>query len=408
MNQPVSLSLKQRLITPLLLSLLAACSGHSAETSQEKPAGVPVQLATVESGTLDDISEYVGYLESRRSVTLQPQVDGQVSEISVQAGDRVQQGTTLMRINPARQQASVSSVLAAAASSQAELENAKQVLRARAADRRSRLSDLKFQQQQYQRYSQLGKEGAVSQQEVDQYRNSYDAARAALEAIEADIRAQTASIARLERNVQQAQANINQQQVELQYYSISAPFTGTVGNIPAKVGDYVNQSTRLLTVTQNQPLEVNVSIPSEKSSQLETGMTIQLVDAQGKVVGNSKIFFISPNVNNQSQSVLVKSLYENPDERLRADQQVRARVIWSRRPGILIPTAAISRIAGQNFVFVAQEQDKSKLVAKQTPVKLGTIQGNSYQVVDGLQSGDRIVTSGILKLSNGTAIVPES
>lgn len=392
---------------PLLLSLLAACSNHSAETKQSS-AGVPVQLATVESGTLNDTSEYVGYLESRRSVTLQPQIDGQVSEILVRAGDRVQQGAILLRINPDRQQASVSSVLAAAASSQAELENAKQVLRAREADQRSRLSDLKFQQQQYQRYSQLGKEGAVSLQVIDQYRNSYDAARAAMEAIQADIQAQKASIARLNRNVQQAQANINQQQVELQYYTITAPFTGTVGNIPAKVGDYVNQSTRLLTVTQNQPLEVNVSIPSEKSSPLETGMTIQLIDPQGQAVGNSKIFFISPNVNTQSQSVLVKSLYENPDNRLRADQQVRARVIWSRKPGILIPTAAISRIAGQNFVFVVQEQDKSKLVAKQTPVKLGTIQGNSYQVVDGLQSGDRIVTSGILKLSDGTAIVPES
>ena len=137
-------------------------------------------------------------------------------------------------------------------------------------------------------------------------------------------------------------------------------------------------------------------------------MPVELLDAQNKVVGRSRISFISQGVNNETQSVLVKSLYENNDGKLRSEQFARTRVIWDKRPGVLVPTTAISRIAGQDFVFVAETNEKSQRIARQQPVKLGEIQGNSYQVIEGLKAGEEIVISGIQKLSNGAPIVPES
>jgi multidrug efflux pump subunit AcrA (membrane-fusion protein) len=82
-------------------------------------------------------------------------------------------------------------------------------------------------------------------------------------------------------------------------------------------------------------------------------------------------------------------------------------VIWERKPGVSIPTTAVSRVAGQTFVYVAQQKD-SKLIASQKPVKLGKIQGNNYQVIEGLKQGEKIVVSGILNLSNGAPIIPQS
>ena len=98
------------------------------------------------------------------------------------------------------------------------------------------------------------------------------------------------------------------------------------------------------------------------------------------------------------------------------------RVIWDEKPGILVPTTAVSTLGGQNFVYVASEQQpdevnnqdhnsnsqsegtSSSLIAEQRPVKLGNIQDQSYQVISGLKEGDEIAVSNILSLRDGTQI----
>jgi len=139
-------------------------------------------------------------------------------------------------------------------------------------------------------------------------------------------------------------------------------------------------------------------------------------------VVTGRISFISPNVSPTSQSILAKAEFPNPRNRLRNDQFVVARLIWSARPGILIPTAAIARLGGATFVFVAERAPQKaspsgepqptpgqpQLIARQKPVKLGNLQGNNYQVLEGISAGDQIVVSGILNVSDGTPITTES
>jgi multidrug efflux pump subunit AcrA (membrane-fusion protein) len=400
----VKTPISQFFLIAFLLMFTSACQGGGpASLAQGGPQAVPVKVATVESGTIDETSEYLATLKSRKSVTLQPQVNGQIAKILVQSGAKVTAGTPLIQLNPDKQQASVSSFKAAIASSQADLENARATLVSNQADRRAKVSALTFQQQRYDRYSALRKEGAISQQDLDQYRNNLDTARADLVALDARIKAQRASVVKSERALQQSQAQAQEQKVQLQYYGVTAPFAGTVGDIPVKVGDYVTSSTQLTTVTQNQPLEVNLSVAAEKAPELRQGLLVKLLDPQGQSLGKGRVFFVAPNINNQTQSILVKALFDNPKDRLRADQLVQASVIWNSRPGVLVPTASISRVAGQDFVFVAQGES-SKLIARQKPIKLGNIQGNSYQVLEGLKPGEKIVVSGILKLSDGVQI----
>ncbi|NWF59071.1 MAG: efflux RND transporter periplasmic adaptor subunit [Fischerella sp.] len=407
----------------LLLALLALAGGGVAlwrmlSSANQPPVGanaqpppVSVKVAAVQTGQIEDSQELIGSLESRRSVTLQPRVQGQVTRIFVKEGETVKTGDPIIQVDPREQQAAVSGVNAAAEAARSQLENARATLRSLEADRQSFLADVKLNQQEYDRYTNLANEGAVSRQTREQYANRLATARAAYNANESKIKAQQAAVAQAQKSLQQALANTNQQKVQLQYYRITAPFAGTVGNIPAKVGDFVNTSTQLATVTQNRPLLVNISVPVERASQLRQGMLVELMDAQNLTIGTSRVTFISPKASNQDRLILIKALFNNEKNQLQADGYVKARVIFSQRSGAIIPTTAVARVAGQNFVYVEQMQQspqgKPQLVAKQKRVKLGNIKGNDYQVLEGLQPGEKIIVSGLLNLKDGVPINPE-
>lgn len=403
-----------RLLTP---------GSEAPSANESQPEATQVKLSSVQTGTIEESSDFIANLDSRRSVTLQPQIEGRVSRIFVRAGDEVAAGTPIIQVNPEEQQAAVNSATAAAGAAQAEIENARATLKSLEAERLSKLSDVQYNQREYQRYSRLADEGAVGRSTGDQYTNRIQTARAELATTNAEIQAAQAAVAQAEKELQQAQANIKEQQAQLGYYQITAPFAGTVSDIPVKVGDLVNTETRLSAITQNRLLEVEISVPIERGPQLRPGMLVELIDAQGKSVGTSRVFFISPQATDNTQSILVKSSFDNSRNQLRADQYVRAKVIWNQRSGVLIPTTAVTRLGGETFVYVAetqqpsqQEQSEQKqsqpaqpqLVARQKAVKLGAIQGNNYQVIEGLEPGERIVVSGILGLSDGDPIIPES
>jgi multidrug resistance efflux pump len=238
----------------LLLLLLGACNSGNATHQANQPRAIKVKLASLTSQPVINSSEFMASLQSRRSVSLQPRVEGQVSQISVQPGDGVAMGTPLISIDSSKQRASVQSSVAAAESVQADRANARAMLKTYEADRIAKQADLAFNQQQYNRYAVLYKQGAISKQDVDRYANSLAAARANVEAVNARIDAQQAEIAKAERLLQQSQAGTQVEQAELGFYTIAAPFAGAVGDIPVKVGDVVNKDTKLITVTQNNPL----------------------------------------------------------------------------------------------------------------------------------------------------------
>ncbi|PZV12426.1 MAG: efflux transporter periplasmic adaptor subunit [Pseudanabaena sp.] len=397
---------------PVVLAVsisLSAC-GQAGKSPQEGGAA-SVKIESLVSGTVTDSSDYVASLQSRKSVTLQPRVDGQILKIFVKPGDRVEAGAPLLQIDPAKQQATVTSFSASVLSSQADVENAKATLINLKAERASKESELLFNQKEFQRYTDLTKEGATAQQKLDDTANKLRTAQADILAIDARIRAQVASIDSAETRVSRSEADMLQQEVQLQFYTISAPFAGVVSDIPVKVGDFVNNATQLTKVTENRALEVQIAVPVEKAPQLRIGLPVELIDGQDQKISEGTVSFIAPNINVQSQSILVKANFDNSKNTLRADQFVRARLIWSSKPAVLVPVSAIARVGGQNFVFVANTQtikDKPSLVAKQQLVKLGRIVGNQQQVLEGLKPTDQIVVAGILTLRDGVPIMNAS
>ena len=133
------------------------------------------------------------------------------------------------------------------------------------------------------------------------------------------------------------------------------------------------------------------------------GLPMQILNSEEQPLAKSTISFVSPHVDDQTQTVLVKGQVRNPDATLRASQFVRARIVWKVTDGLLIPVTAVLRINGQFFAFVA-DNSEGKLVARQRPVKVGDIVGDSYVVLDGLAPGNRVVVSGAQRLADGAPI----
>jgi RND family efflux transporter MFP subunit len=135
------------------------------------------------------------------------------------------------------------------------------------------------------------------------------------------------------------------------------------------------------------------------------GLPVQMLDSAGTAVAESQISFISPQVDNTTQSVLVKARIANNSDKLRTAQFIRARVVWGTHQGPVVPVLAVSRLAGQYFVFVA-EDSKGKLVARQRELRVGDTIGNDYVVLDGLKPGDKVIVSGTQFLVDGASVAP--
>jgi RND family efflux transporter MFP subunit len=361
--QPGRLARNRALLSVTALALAAfalGCGGQPAALRRD-PRATAVRTVVLKPVAIPNSSEYLGTLKSRRSTALNPEVEGQVTDIFVKSGDRVKAGTPLMQIYPLVQQASLQSQEAARAAQQANVE---------------------YAETQWNREKQLYEAGVVSKQEYDQARTALDAARQQLRSLG---------------------EQVNAQQVQLHYYRVTAPTEGVVGDIPVHVGDRVTVSTLLTTIDQPGRLELYVNVPVERSPELRLGRTVQLLDDSGKVEAESKIDFISPEVSTDTQSILAKATFANRSGTLRTAQYARARIIWSVQEGLTVPVLSVSRINGQFFVFVVERSGKM-LVARQRLVQLGDLVGNDYPVLEGLKAGEHLVVEGSQELIDGAPV----
>jgi RND family efflux transporter MFP subunit len=325
------------------------------------PVGVGVQQLANKPVVIT--SEYIAVIKSRRSSDVRPQVEGVITNIFAKSGDRVTAGKPLLQIDASKQQATVES------------------------DEASRIAQdeaVHYAQQQFERAKQLLSVGAISQQEFEQ--------------AETALKTTTATQSALKARVQESR-------VQLQYYRVTSPTDGTVGDIPVRIGDRVKTDTVLTTVDQKAGLELYIQVPIERGPDVRTGLPVQIVDGRGQLLAESEIDFVSPQVDDKTQSILVKAAMPS-DKDFRTEQFVRARVVWRSQPGLTIPAVSVTRINGQYFAFIAEPKGNG-FVARQRSVKVGELVGNDYVVEGGLAVGDRLIVSGIQKIGDGAPVQPQ-
>jgi RND family efflux transporter MFP subunit len=345
------------------LALLALTACAKQAPPQAAPQAMPVQTEIIAAAPVPEYDEYVSTIKSRRSATINPQVDGNLVKINVHSGERVHAGQILMEIDPAKQEATVAS------SHSTE---------------QQKLAVFQYNQIEVERQRKLFDQGVTS-------RDAFDQAEQAYKNSQADYESTTATT--------------QSQKKQLGYYHIAAPFDGIVGDVPVHLGDYVSPTTMLTTVDENRDLEAYIYIPTERVTQIRKGLPVVILDNQENELARTAIDFVSPQVDNGLQGILAKAPVKADLSRIRNLQQIKARVIWTTSSKPVVPVLAVARLGGQTFVYVATNQG-GKYFARQRPITIGDTVGNNYAVKSGLQNGDKVIVSGIQFLIDGAPVQP--
>ncbi len=432
--------LLSRKVLGIVVALSFLTSACGSEEKAAAPQAIPVKLQTLETATLIDSSQYVGTLQALGRVNLSPQISGRILRIFVQNGDAVKRGQPIAELEPTQQQEQVNAATAQvnlekarlgqtqAEYQAAEAEKARTAaeLERNRADVEDAKAELALARVNHERSVFLVNQGVNPKQDLDDKTRDLETKKAQLTAREKALQAAQESLNAAEKRVQQALANIDAQKAavaqaegqlgaisqELERNTIVAPIDGTVASFDQKkVGDIINSGEPLTTITNDRAFEVNVNIPTEYQSQLRLGLPVEIIKQDGSDGVKGKVTYIAPLADQNTQSIHTKFTFNN-DGSLRDREYVRVRVIWDQRPGVLVPTTAVSTLGGQRFVFVAAPGEspngEPSLVAKQQPIQVGDIQGQAFQVLSGVKAGDRVAVSRILDLQNGTPIAEES
>lgn len=354
----------------LLCSALAACGDAPAPGSMPPPE---VGTLDVRPTSLALPLEYPAQLRGVREIEVRARVSGILLERLYREGSRVREGDLLFRIDPAPFRAEV-------ARSRAELE----VQRA----------NLQQAQREHDRILSLYEQKLVSLRDRDAAIAAFESAKAAVAAAEAALR---------------------RAELDLSYTEVRAPIGGLTSREARSEGSLVvagTDSSLLTRIVQTDRLYVEFAVPEREAASLRAALEgpegdsirVHLTDAQGTTIGGAaRIEFIAPDVGDDTGTVAVRAVLENPDGKLLPGQVVRARVEGVTLPGsFVIPKRAVMHGMQGAFVWVVDAENK---VAPR-PVRLGITSGNDVAVLEGLEAGERIVVDGILKVQPGAPVTP--
>jgi membrane fusion protein, multidrug efflux system len=332
---------------------------------------VPVLATAARS---DDVPVYldgVGTARALNTVTVRSQVDGKIINISFVEGQDVPKGFVLAKIDPTTYQAQYDQAVASKAKDEAQLANARVDL---------------------DRYIRLAATNAVNKQQLD---------------------TQKALVAQLEAQIKLDQAAIDNARAILSYTDVVAPIAGRTGIRQVDEGNLVRaaDTTGIVILTQLRPISVFFSLPQQTLPDLNRGMAEGqlLVDALATenkgVLDKGKVVVIDNQVDQTTGTVKVKAEFPNTNLQLWPGQFINVRVlIETLRNVVVVPTAAIQRGPNGAFVYLLKD-DSTVTVRRVTLTQLDDVQA---VVATGLKAGDRVVTTGFGRLTEGTHVTPSS
>jgi membrane fusion protein (multidrug efflux system) len=190
---------------------------------------------------------------------------------------------------------------------------------------------------------------------------------------------------------------------------VKSPAAGVVGTLPFKKGALVNTASVLTTVSNNSSMEVYFSLTekdalSMSQSSLGEMPSVQLQLADGTIYGHEgKVTKMSGVIDPTTGSIQMIALFSNPDRVLKSGGSGAIIIPRSNSSAIIIPQSCVSEVQNKKFVYLLTKDNK----VKYTEIKVDPQNdGNNYIVTEGLKVGDKYVTNGITKLTDGMEIVP--
>lgn len=361
------MSCKNQAITVVLVLIavlgggLSGCSNeHRAEpAAMETVSNVPVIVA--QRTTVPDWLEAVGTVRAAQTSQVSSQMMGNIVEIRVHEGDRVQSGQVLATIDDAQPRSAVDQASGALAVAEKEVS---------AAD-----SDLVLAQATLKRYQQLYEKKSVSPQEFDEIKARYQSAEARCD------------MARARQS--QANAALTQARTSLGYARIRAPFSGVVTEKKPDAGTLVSPGMPIFTLEDTRSFRLEVTVDESDIHLVHVGQVAPVtIDALGNIQLPGKVVQVVPAADTASRSFLVK--VELPaDTRLRSGLFGRARFPRGERSALLIPRTSLVERGQLQGVYVLDANQ----IAGLRYVTLGKSTGEQFEVLSGLQAGEKLVAA---------------
>ncbi|MGH9437447.1 MAG: efflux RND transporter periplasmic adaptor subunit, partial [Terriglobia bacterium] len=351
-----------------LVAFLTGCSGNRAAGDAIKPAGrpaVPVQVGKVIRMTVPVQLQVIGSVEAYSTVSVKSMIAGEIQNVNFQAGQDVRKGDLLFSIDPRPFQAALDQARANLARDQAQLQNA---------------------QLQDRRYTELYKEGIVSQDQYDQFRST---------------------AAQLEAAVQADQAAVENARIQLSYCAIRSPMDGRLGAILVNQGNLVKANdVPMVVINQIQPIYVDFSAPQQHLSEIRSLMSGRLrvqaiIPHDPNQPEWGMVTFVNNTVDTSTGTIMLKGTFPNPSHRLWPGEYVNVVLTLSDLPNAVVaPSPAVQTGTSGQYAYV--------LGSNHTVQYRLVTTGESYQgytvIEKGLEPGETVITDGQISLYPGAMV----
>lgn len=350
--------------------LLASCGGGGGRPTfgdNEYP------VVTVGTSSTTMQSTYPANIKGVQDVEIHPKVQGFITQINVKEGQTVSAGQVLFVLDNATYQAQVRQAQAQVNTATASLNTAKLT---------------------YENSQKLHASGVIGDYELQSSKNSYESAVAGLAA---------------------AQASLASAKEMLSFCYVKSPAAGVVGSLPFKVGTLVSAANTLTTVSNISSMEVYFSMTEKDmlamgknagglTGAIDAMPAVKLKLADGTEYGQEgRVTKMSGVIDAATGSVQIIAVFPNPEKVLKSGGSGAIIIPKSNTDAIIIPQGCVSEVQDKKFVYILDKDNK----VKYTEIKVDPQNdGNNYIVTEGLKTGDKYVTNGITKLSDGMEIVP--
>jgi multidrug efflux system membrane fusion protein len=344
--------------------LVAGCS-----KKVEKPRPKPAALVVTDVSSQRDVPlllKAIGTMEASESVTIKTQISGEITRVSFREGQEVQKGALLFQLDPRIYLAAVKKAEASLARNKVVVENARK---------------------DYERYSQLVREGIVTQEQAEGYRTRSESAAADFAA---------------------DQANLENARAQLAYCTITAPISGTLGVLAVDRGNVVKANeTALVTINRISPLHVSFTIPEKELSAVVRQMSAGRLVVEAEVPGangfreKGMVSFVDNTVDPTTGTIKLKGIFDNRQKRLWPGQFVNLSILLSmKKNAVVVPSQALQTGQKGVFVFVV----KSDATAEIRPVVTGPSTEGLTVIEQGLKAGEQIVIDGQMRVVPGAKV----
>jgi membrane fusion protein (multidrug efflux system) len=310
------------------------------------PPGLPVEVAVVRQDTVRDEVPATGDIEALQAIDLRPEVEGRLVGILVEEGTEVAKGAPLLQVD--------------------DLELRAQVTRAEA--------DADLARQALDRTRELMQQNASS----------------------------TSDLEKAQAQARSTQAQLDLLKLRLSRTTVTAPFAGIVGQRYVSLGDYVNTTTRLVSLQTVNPQRAAVQVPERFAEEIHRGQIVKFnVAALPGRTFAGVVDFVDPVVELPGRTVLVKARVPNESRELRPGMFIEAHLVTAVRPNaVIVPEEAVVPVQGATFVYLVVDAK-----AARRAVELGVRTPGFVEVTRGVKPGDQVVVGGLEMLADGMPVM---